>query len=162
MEQSRTEQGILSVRCVGWTGWGAPLVKVIVDGREVGILRDKLAHDFAVPVGTHRVHVKRDFWRSLPVDVAVAAEGRSELECGFRVAGSVARLELVKLGFFLVTVVALLLIITAGLPLGWLWVVLGAEIVVFGFVWWRQFVIPGGYLFLHPVPQGASGRDQKV
>jgi hypothetical protein len=154
-------KGTISVRCVGWTGVSAPLVKVLIDGQQVGILQDKLAHEFTATAGTHSVVVKRDFWRSLSLDVTVDAGVRSELECGFQIVGSVFSLQLLKLSFFLAFVVVLALVVVAGMPLWSLWVVLGAEAIAFGFVWWRLFIPPGAYLFLHPAPQVASGPGQK-
>jgi hypothetical protein len=154
-------QGTISVRCVGWTGLSAALVKVLIDDREVGVLPDKRAHEFAVAAGTHRVEVKRDFWRSLPLDVAVHGGVRSELECGFHVPGSMIKLQLLSTLFSLALVLVLALVVTGSVPFWSLWVVLGVEVVAVGFVWWRLFTPPGAYLFLHAIPQDASVQVQK-
>jgi hypothetical protein len=155
-------KGTISVRCVGWTGLSAPLVKVLIDGQQVGVLQDKHAHEFTATAGKHSIVVKRDFWRSQSLDVTVDAGGRSELECGFQIWGSVFRLQVLKLPFFLAFIVVLALVVVAGMPLWSLWVVLGAEAIAFGFVWWRLFIPPGAYLFLHPVPQVVSGQEQNA
>lgn len=157
MLHARAEEGTITVRVVGWLGLSAPLVRVFIDDREVGLLRDRHAQAFTAPVGTHRVVVKRDFFRSQPLDVVTPAGGRAELECGFGVGRSLVWLETVKLLFILVLAATLALILTTGLPLWSLWVVLAAEAVAFGVIWWRRFVPPGQYLFLHAVPPMVTG-----
>ena len=107
MEHTGFQTGTISVRCVGWTGLSAPLVKVFVDDQQVGVLRYKYAHEFTVPAGRHRVAVKRDFWRSLPLDLTVAAGALSELECSFQIWGSLMRLQMLKLPFFLAFILVL-------------------------------------------------------
>jgi hypothetical protein len=137
-------------------------VKVLIDDREVGVLGDKQPHGFTVKAGTHRVVVKRDLWRSLPLDVTVDARALSELECGFQIGGSLIRLSMLKLLFFFAFAATLALVVVSGIPLWSLWAVLAAEVVALGLVWWRLFMPPGAYLFLHPVPQVASGPGQKA
>ena len=147
-----SQTGSISVRCVGWTGISPPLVKVFIDDQEVGTLQNKHAHVFPASAGLHLVVVRRDFWRSLPLDVEVPPGGRAALECGFRIWGSSLRLEAIKLAFLAIMGLVLALVVAGGLPLWSVWVAFGAEVVAFGIVWWRLFTPPGAYLFLHPVP----------
>ena len=59
MQKGHENQSSIGVRVVGWTGVGSPMVRVPVDGVSVGILKDKQASRFSVPVGHHRVQVQR-------------------------------------------------------------------------------------------------------
>jgi HEAT repeat protein len=74
----------VEVYAVGWRGFTAPRVEVLIDDQPAGVLNYKDATSFPVLAGVHKVSAKLGFLRSKTLGVSLAAVDRASLECGFR------------------------------------------------------------------------------
>jgi hypothetical protein len=75
-----TNQAAIAVRRrTGWAGsrWRSFVVRI--DGRRVGKLKPGMTAEFHVQPGTHTVSVWMDWYRSEPIQIAVAPGSRTEL-----------------------------------------------------------------------------------
>jgi hypothetical protein len=84
MQAGLEPQPGLVIRVTDWrTRIVPPMMRVFIDGKYVGVLKDNHAKTFPVSMGLHQVMVKRDFLRSETLDVSVPPGERAELECGY-------------------------------------------------------------------------------
>jgi hypothetical protein len=83
MQAGEQTESRIVIQASGYAGFGPPMARVFVDGQCVGVLKDKSARTFPVPMGPHRVLLKRDFIRSKALDVSLQPEERVELEWGY-------------------------------------------------------------------------------
>jgi len=84
MQAGLEPQTGIVIRPIGWRIWMIPpMVRVFIDGKCAGVLKDTNAATFPLSVGHHQVMVKRDFLRSETLDVSVRPGERAELECRY-------------------------------------------------------------------------------
>jgi len=150
------------IHVIGWTGISPRinplLIRVFIDGKCVGVLKDKHAETFPVSAGPHQVMVKRDFVRSETLDVSVPPGERAELECGVHYP---ITLWLISLAILFGPQV----LTKVGLPVWLVIVVIGIGIVAsglyVGLCLWKAFTTGGYSLYLRPraVPPMPSAED---
>jgi hypothetical protein len=135
----------IDIQYVGVLRIGGPRFRVFIDREWVGELKPpnhRLQACFVTP-GSHSISVRNIVWRSQTVDVNLAPGETAALECGFE------RPRAVAYAFWAVAWIASFPLNMAGLPLtGFAATLLG--LLGLGYVSWRQWTTPGGYLFLRP------------
>ena len=52
-DNSEKAKATFGIQAVGWMGVSPPLMKVFIDGRVVGLLRDMTVHEYPVAPGRH-------------------------------------------------------------------------------------------------------------
>jgi hypothetical protein len=143
-------EATIGIQAVGWMGVSPPLMKVFVDGRVVGILRDMTVHEFPVRPGRHEVRLTRDFYRSETVETTLAPGERIDLVVGYRVARQMATAQVAHAAILGLCLGLVLLVNWLG---GSIW--LGAALAGVAFVpyiiWYVARIFrPGQYLYLSP------------
>jgi HEAT repeat protein len=78
------DEAAIVVQIVEPTWAVCPTVKVIIDGQNVGVLRNRRARSLPVNTGVHRVSARVGWLRSRTLDLTLASGDRISLECGFR------------------------------------------------------------------------------
>ena len=140
----------IGIQAVGWMGASPPLMKVFLDGRVVGLLRDMTVHDFPVAPGRHEVRLTRDFNRSETVETALGPGNRLDLVAGYRVARQMATVQLAHAGILGLSVGLVLLVNWLGGAI-WLGAALaGVAFVPYGIWCVARMFRPGQYLYLSP------------
>ena len=140
----------IGIQAVGWMGVSPPLMKVFLDGRVVGLLRDMTVHEFPVTPGRHEVRLTRDFNRSETVETTLGPGDRLDLIAGYRVARQMATVQVAHAGILGLSVGLVLLVNWLGGPIR-----LGAALAGVAFVpyviWYvARMFRPGQYLYLSP------------
>jgi hypothetical protein len=148
MQSDRKAQAMISVQATGWTGVGAPLVRVLVDNVSVGILKDKQANRFPIPVGQHRVQVRRDFMKSEVLALELRAGQCADLECGYHRKRPSHRLYVVRTVAIMVCIASAVAVPALRLPFWSVYVLGGVGAVALGAVWWRSYIPAGSFLYL--------------
>ena len=102
-----------------------------------GILKDKQASRFSVPVGHHRVQVRRDFMKSECWDLT-SALGSAEFECGYHRARPSRRMKIARLVAIAVCLGSVVVLPALGLPFWSVYVLAGIGVLALGFLWWQS------------------------
>ena len=140
----------IGIQAVGWMGVSPPLMKVFLDGRVVGLLRDMTVHDFPVAPGRHEVRLTRDFNRSETVETTLGPGDRLDLVAGYRVARQMATVQVAHAGILGLSVGLVLLVNWLGGPI-WLGAALAGVAFVPYVIWYvARMFRPGQYLYLSP------------
>jgi hypothetical protein len=151
MQDIPKEQPGISVRVVGWKAIARPLVRVLVDDKSVGILKDKQAQVFPVVPGSHTVKVRRDFFRSQILEFDLSVRQVVEFECGFQ-AVRPWFLSLTGKAALLAGSIASAAAVTAlKLPIWSVYVLLGLGLVAVAIDWWRCYIPAGAHLYIRRV-----------
>jgi hypothetical protein len=144
----------VEIRYVGGPRPGLYGLRVFIDQEYAGRLDtpDRRAQVRVVTPGRHTIRLEyAGLWRSETVDVNVPAGEIVTLECGFArpklgdyvpaIAGHLAIIPLCKFELYLTALAAF-----------------GLAVAVLGFAVWRQWITPGGYLFLRPLAEPRLAR----
>ncbi len=154
MQYNPTKQIGISVRVVGYTAIARPLVRVLVDGESVGILKDKQAQIFPVAPGRHTLKVRRDFLRSQVLEFDLSARHPLvEFECGFHDVRLPWLLSLPGHAVIFAVGIAIVVAMKAlKLPDYWfLYVLLGLAPVAAATQWWCSYMPAGAHLFIRQI-----------
>ena len=150
MSQDEAVGATIGIQAVGWMGVSPPLMKVFVDGRVVGILKDMTVHEFPVCPGRHEVRLTRDFNRSETVETTLGPGDRLDLIAGYRVARQMATAQVAHAAIFGLSVGLVFLVNWLGGPT-WLGAALAGVAFVPYTIWCVARIFrPGQYLYLSP------------
>ena len=161
MQDNPTKQIGISVRVVGYSAIARPLVRVLVDGESVGILRDEQPQAFPVAPGRHTLKVRRDFLRSQVLEFDLSARHPLvEFECGFHDVRLPWLLSLPGNAVILAVAMAIMGAMKAlELPDYWLlYVPLGLAPVAAATQCWCSFIAAGAHLYIRQVTRSSIPR----
>jgi hypothetical protein len=152
MRKNEEAHASISVRPVGRTWFGAPMLRVLVDDVCVGVLKDKNVATFPISAGPHKLQVRRDFARSTVLDLDLSVGQRAYFEYGVNHAAPWARVRVIRNAFILAVIPAVVISTAIGLPPSWsAGIFFGLFAVAAGIVLWKSFVPAGAYLHLKRV-----------
>jgi hypothetical protein len=152
MREGKDARASISVRPTGRTWPGAPMVRVLVDGVSVGVLKDKNVATYQVPVGRHQIQVRRDFVKSKVLEFDLATGQCAFFEYGVNHAGPRARMRVVRNIGLLALIPFVVLTTALGLPRTPSAITFaGLGVIAGGIVGWQSFVPAGVYLHLRKV-----------
>ena len=146
MEDVPYDTSTVDIRVVGRVPRTPPALRVLIDGKDFGLLILRREHSFPVAPGVHMVRVKWNLMRSETLEVSVSPGEHAKLDCGVRMS-ELARLGVINasqlimfipLFLFNMPLLAMAILI--------LWVVFR------GFVRSRTYLRPGGHVTLRPRP----------
>jgi hypothetical protein len=158
MQVSRKKQPGISLRVVGWKAIARPLVRVLVDNKSVGILKDKQPQIFPVAPGSHTISVRRDFFRSQVLEFDLSVRQVVEFECGFQAVRRPWFLTLTgKAVSIAVSIASAVAVAALKLPYWSVFVLLGLALVAMAVDWWRCYIPSGAHLYLRRVGRTLSG-----
>jgi len=144
----RDDGATVGIQAVGWMGVSPPLMKVFVDDRVVGILKDRSVHDFGVRPGRHEFMLARDWYKSETIALTLAPGDRLDLVGGSRAYGLGSLHELCSMAILGVTVV-LVILFPSLTESAWRWgPLVGASYIPY-LIWSIRLTFrPGGFLYL--------------
>ena len=149
-DDSEKVNATVGIQAVGWMGVSPPLMKVFVDGRVVGILKDMTVHEFPVSPGRHEVRLSRDYNRSETVETTLAPGDRLDLIAGYRVARQMATDQVAQAATLGLSVGLILLVIWLGGSI-WIGAALAGVVFVPYIIWYvARMFRPGQHLYLSP------------
>jgi len=157
MQAGLEPQTGIVIRPIGWRIWMIPpMVRVFIDGKCAGVLKDTNAATFPLSVGPHQVMVKRDFLRSETLDVSVRPGERAELEYGYHYLWGFWNSLFIFAMLFGQKVLTKI-----GLPVGPVIVAMGLLIVAYVLYVWKGCTTAGYMYYLRPrtVPPKPSAED---
>lgn len=150
MDQNDAVGATVGIQAVGSMGVSLPLMKVFLDGRVVGLLKDMTVHDFPVTPGRHEVRLTRDFNRSETVETTLGPGDRLDLIAGYHVARQMATVQVAHAAILGLSVGLVLLVNWLGGPI-WLGAALaGVAFLPYAIWYFARMFRPGQYLYLSP------------
>jgi len=148
MSDAQRAGATVGIQAVGWMGVSPPLMKVYIDERLIGVLKDMTVHEFPVAPGRHQIRLTRDFNRSGTVETTLGPGDRLDLVAGYRVATQVLISQTAKAAMVAISIGLVLLVNRLGGPT-WLAVALAGVAFVSFFIWdVTRTLRPGQYLYL--------------
>ncbi len=156
MQDSPKKRPGISVRVVGWKAIARPLVRVLVDDKSVGILKDKQPQIFPVEPGSHTIRVRRDFFRSQVLEFNLSARQVVEFECGFQAVRPWFLSLTGKAVSIAVSIASALAVAALELPYWSVFVLLGLALVAMAIDWWRCYIPAGSHLYIKRVARNLA------
>lgn len=146
----------VGIQASGWTGISPPLMKVYIDGRLAGVLKDKMVHDFPVPPGRHEFMLARDWYKSRRIALTLAIGDRLDLVGGCRPLKLMGIYELSSMAIFGLSL-GLVILFPWLSGSAWRWGPLAGASLIPYIVWAIGISLrPGGFIYL-ALPKESSG-----
>ena len=146
MEDVPYDTSTVDIRVVGRVPRTPPALRVLIDGKDFGLLILRREHSFPVAPGVHMVRVKWNSLRSETLEVPVSPGEHAKLDCGVRMS-ELARLGAINASHFIMLIPLFLF----NMPLLAMAIVV-LWVVFMGFVGSRTYLRPGSHVTLRPRP----------
>ena len=146
----------ISFKPTGWTS-GAPMLRVFVDETCVAVLKDKNVSTIPVPAGRHRVQVRRDYFRSQPLEFDLPSGQLVDLGYGYDFSAHNSRFRRLRYFGLLGVVPAAILLAAIGVSREWGAIFIGVFSIIAVYLFWQSYGRPGSILYLERVGGPRTG-----
>jgi hypothetical protein len=152
MREGKQAQANIAIRSAGRTWIGPPMLRILVDGVCVGVLKDPNGHLFPISAGPHTLQVRRDLVKSTILDLDLSVGQRAYFEYGVNHGSIWAASRFMRITGILALIPWLIISTAIGLPRSWsAGIFVGLIAVPAGLVAWRSYMAAGAYLYLRMV-----------